>query len=732
MAESVIGALSVEITADAKGVEDGVKAAGNALAIGAKELRKSANQFGKWGLAGTTAAAAIGAAIVKMQLTTVRELKNVAFAANTTVEEFQRGAFAAEQFGISTEKYGDILKDTTERVGDFLTEGAGPMTRFFEQVAPKIGITADAFRGLSGQQALGLYIKSLQDANLSQQEMTVYMEDIASDSTRLIPLFLDNAKAMKAMNKEAIELGIGLSDIDVEKIEQANRKLASSAASTDAMVKQLTVELAPIISAVTDLFADMAKSAGGASNLITDGINSVVDVVGVFADGLQGIKIIFKGLEVAAIGFSAAAVIIFKDVAVSIANILDFMTEGVNAAIRNVNSVFDTGLKQLPKVRDSEFITSIEGVSDAMLGLVSETNAELQAMLMQKLPSEQIKAFVAEAQAEAQKLAEIAVNIKGDEKSKPREEAPGQSVDEFDKKKIEREKLATAAFLEELANRFRSAEELETNRFNSEFEKLQLTYANKNELTAEQNQLEKDLTTEHLSKLREIEEAMKPIDNSIGVLEALGLQYLTEEEMLIESLARKKAILDQAKIDKTISEEDYQSQSLALTQASEEAKRKITLQNVQQGFSALLSHSKKAQKMMQKVAIVQAVMKGKTAAVSAWEAGMATGGPWAPAVAASYAAASIANTASMISSIKSGGSSMSGMKSGGASSAGGGKSSAPQTGNTSSNDQSAVQSSRQISINMVGGGGLFSTDQVRELIGQINDQVGDGVSLITE
>tara|TARA_R110002126_G_scaffold13689_3_gene58928 strand:- start:1315 stop:3900 length:2586 start_codon:yes stop_codon:yes gene_type:complete len=301
-----------------------------------------------------------------------------------------------------------------------------------------------------------------------------------------------------------------------------------------------------------------------------------------------------------------------------------------------------------------------------------------------------------------------------------------------DKAKIEREKLATAAFLEELANRFRSAEELENNRFNSEFEKLQSTYTNKNELTAEQNQLEQDLTTEHLSKLREIEEAMKPIDNSIGVLEALGLQYTTEEEMLIESLARKKAILDQAKIDKTISEEDYQSRSLALTQASEEAKRKITLQNVQQGFAALLSHSKKAQKVMQKVAIVQAVMKGKTAAVSAWEAGMATGGPWAPAVAASYAAASIANTASMISSIKSGGSSMSGMKSGGASSTGGSKSSAPQTGNTSSSDQSAVQSSRQISINMVGGGGLFSTDQVRELIGQINDQVGDGVSLITE
>ena len=48
-------------------------------------------------------------------------------------------------------------------------------------------------------------------------------------------------------------------------------------------------------------------------------------------------------------------------------------------------------------------------------------------------------------------------------------------------------------------------------------------------------------------------------------------------------------------------------------------------------------------------------------------------------------------------------------------------------GNSSDN----APESRNISINLQGGG-LMSTDQVRELIGQINEATGDGVQLITD
>ena len=72
----------------------------------------------------------------------------------------------------------------------------------------------------------------------------------------------------------------------------------------------------------------------------------------------------------------------------------------------------------------------------------------------------------------------------------------------------------------------------------------------------------------------------------------------------------------------------------------------------------------------------------------------------------------------------------------GASTGGGGSSSFSGSGSFSGGISSAggsaqaPQASRNISINLTGGS-LFSADQVRELIGQINEQVGDGVTINT-
>ncbi len=127
--------------------------------------------------------------------------------ANASTTEFQKFAIAARTVGIEQSKAADILKDTTDRVGDFLITGGGPMKDFFEKVAPLVGVTADQFRNLSGPDALQLFVKTLQDAGASQQDMTFFMEAMASDATLLIPLLKDNAAGLKAIGKEADDAG---------------------------------------------------------------------------------------------------------------------------------------------------------------------------------------------------------------------------------------------------------------------------------------------------------------------------------------------------------------------------------------------------------------------------------------------------------------------------------------------------------------------------------------------
>tara|TARA_R100001440_G_scaffold795_2_gene2624 strand:+ start:3992 stop:5644 length:1653 start_codon:yes stop_codon:yes gene_type:complete len=143
---------------------------------------------------------------------TSKEISNLSTLAGVSIERFQEMAFAAANFGVSQEKLADILKDTNDKFADFFQTGGGGAVDFFEQIAPKVGLTADAFKGLSSDQGLALYVKALEDANVNQQEMTFFMEALASDATLLVPLFQNSGKAMGEMSERARELNLVLSN----------------------------------------------------------------------------------------------------------------------------------------------------------------------------------------------------------------------------------------------------------------------------------------------------------------------------------------------------------------------------------------------------------------------------------------------------------------------------------------------------------------------------------------
>ncbi|MFG6535559.1 hypothetical protein ACGYK5_17175 [Sulfitobacter sp. 1A16787] len=161
-------------------------------------------------------AAAFSYRTVQMATNFAREVANAANIAGVGAEEIQRLAAATNTVGISQEKLSDIYKDVNERVGEFLETGAGPMKDFFEYIAPAVGVTADQFARLSGPEALQLYVDSLEKAGVSQQEMTFYLETMASDTSALIPLLRDGGAEMKRLGDEAQDAGRVLSDDTVE------------------------------------------------------------------------------------------------------------------------------------------------------------------------------------------------------------------------------------------------------------------------------------------------------------------------------------------------------------------------------------------------------------------------------------------------------------------------------------------------------------------------------------
>jgi hypothetical protein len=244
------------------------------LGLNIISFRKKLNQAGKdvknWAknakdsfaaVAGSLGAGALIASATQL----AQEIRNLARLGGATNEEFQRMAAGAEKFNVTQEKLADILKDVNDKVGDFLNTGGGPMKDFFEVIGPKVGVTAEQFKNLSGPQALQLYFDSLEKANLSQADMTFFMEAIASDATLLIPLLQDGGAAIKRFGDEAENLGRIMD-------EETIQRLADAQVQIKGFKHQITV----VTGTILGIFMPLINILGSAFNTISRTIGALV------------------------------------------------------------------------------------------------------------------------------------------------------------------------------------------------------------------------------------------------------------------------------------------------------------------------------------------------------------------------------------------------------------------------------------------------------------------------
>jgi hypothetical protein len=214
-------------------------------------------------IAATAAATALAAAVVSMTRSTVaaaNEIGQLSQVANASPEVFQRWSAASATVGIEQEKLAQILQDVNDRVGDFLQTGGGPMADFFENIAPRVGVTADQFARLSGPEALQLYVDSLERAGVSQQEMTFYLEAMASDATRLIPLLQNGGAEMTRLGAQAQALGAVLDADAIAAMRRSELALVSIGQVFTGVRNRIAVALAPTLEAVANAFVALASS----------------------------------------------------------------------------------------------------------------------------------------------------------------------------------------------------------------------------------------------------------------------------------------------------------------------------------------------------------------------------------------------------------------------------------------------------------------------------------------
>lgn len=188
------------------------------------------------------------------------ELDRLASFSTTGVEQLQYYAAGAKSAGVEVDSLAQIFKDARDKVGEFSAEGGGELQGFFENIAPKVGVTAEQFKKLTGPEIMQLYVNTLREAGVSENEMIMHMEKIADDATVLLPLFEKNGAGFKKYGDNAKNAGAILDKDFIEKAKIAKGALGDFQNKVTGVSYKLIANAAPAIVFVAQNLDILAKA----------------------------------------------------------------------------------------------------------------------------------------------------------------------------------------------------------------------------------------------------------------------------------------------------------------------------------------------------------------------------------------------------------------------------------------------------------------------------------------
>ena len=306
-----LGTLTLDLVAKIGNFTGPIKDAEKQTKLSFDNMRNHVNNYGAVAAAG---AAAVGAGVFAMAneyANAARELQIFASISNTTTQEFQRMAVGAQTMGISQEQLADQLKDFNEKLGEFITIGSGGAVDFFEQIAIKTEGSAEGARklalemqNLSGPKALQLYVDKLEEAGATQQQMSFYLESMASDTTNLIPLLRDGGKGFEYWADAAERAGVIMDESAIAKANELKVQMELLGLQVDGAKNKFIQGLIPALVSVGDGMSNAVTE----TNLMSDAGETLGEVFkGVAATGM-GVYAVVKMLSNAIAGLAFTAV----------------------------------------------------------------------------------------------------------------------------------------------------------------------------------------------------------------------------------------------------------------------------------------------------------------------------------------------------------------------------------------------------------------------------------------
>lgn len=336
---------------------------------------------------------AVLTALVVHSASVAKEISNQAALAGLGTTEFQKFAAGAKTVGVEQDKLADIFKDTNDKLGDFMNTGGGALKDFFDNIAPKVGVTADQFKKLNSKDALALYVTSLEKANVNQQEMTFYMEAIANDSTALVPLLRNSGKAFDELGESAYAAGVVMDETTIAAAKQFGIELDGLGQYITSAKTMLAAEFLPVLAQFSKDVNQSAKDAGGLKGTVGDLGESLVTAAAFIASTGDAITRVFKIVSNTLVGtFSTATGYMQK-------------LDAAGQAALSQLTLGDTSREFAENAR------KMSAEAQTSFSVAAQAAAEINTQLETPLAGDRFKQYVADAKKAAAEVARTTASV---------------------------------------------------------------------------------------------------------------------------------------------------------------------------------------------------------------------------------------------------------------------------------------------------------------------------------
>lgn len=394
---ATLSTLSIDLVANSAQLARDLRKANKSTSDWAKKTRQHANTAGAAFGAFATATTVSLATLFATTSRAADELGKTADKLGEFPERLQAIQRAGELTGVSINTTNMALQRMTRRTAE-AAQGTGEAVDALKE----LNLDAQELARLSPADQFELIADAMGGVATQGDRVRLAMKLFDSEGVALVNTLALGETGLRDIRKEVDDFGLALTRVDIAKIEAANNQIFRAKEVTKAFGNQLTVELAPVVAAIANSFAESAKEAGGMGVVGQRAAQKIIDAVAFAADAVNGLKVVWLGVKSA------------------IVTVADFGLKTVSSLDVAVTSF----LNKIPGVTAN--------VNESLAGFTAEfseqarlVQEEFQAALLSPPPSEKIHAVVKDIFDRAQEEAEAIASNREENVASPLAEALG-------------------------------------------------------------------------------------------------------------------------------------------------------------------------------------------------------------------------------------------------------------------------------------------------------------------